>query len=149
MRAVIQRTLSSQVTSEGIETGRAGFGLTVLLGVGKEDGKEDVQYMSDKITNLRIFEDDQGKMNRSLMDIGGDMLVISQFTLYGDVRHGRRPGFDQAAPPMLAETLYDDFVAAVRSRGISAGTGVFRTDMVVTLANHGPVTILIDSKKKF
>ena len=149
MRAVIQRTLSSQVTSEGIETGKAGLGLTVLLGVGKEDGKEDVQYMADKITNLRIFEDDQGKMNRSLMDIGGDILVISQFTLYGDVRHGRRPGFDQAAPPMLAETLYDDFVAAVRSRGISAGTGVFRTDMVVTLANHGPVTILIDSKKKF
>ena len=149
MRAVIQRTLSSQVTSEGIETGKAGLGLTVLLGVGKEDGKEDVQYMADKITNLRIFEDDQGKMNRSLMDIGGDILVISQFTLYGDVRHGRRPGFDQAAPPMLAETLYEDFVAAVRSRGISVGTGVFRTEMVVTLANHGPVTILIDSKKKF
>lgn len=149
MRAVVQRTVSSQVTSEGIETGRAGLGLTVLLGVGKEDGKEDVQYMADKITNLRIFEDDQGKMNRSLMDIGGDMLVISQFTLYGDVRHGRRPGFDQAAPPVLAETLYEDFVAAVRSRGISAGTGVFRTEMVVTLANHGPVTILIDSKKKF
>jgi D-aminoacyl-tRNA deacylase len=149
MRAVIQRTLSSQVTSEGIETGKAGLGLTVLLGVGKEDGKEDVQYMADKITNLRIFEDDQGKMNRSLMDIGGDILVISQFTLYGDVRHGRRPGFDQAAPPMLAETLYEDFVAAVRSRGISVGTGVFRTEMVVTLANHGPVTILMDSKKKF
>ena len=149
MRAVIQRTLSSQVTSEGIETGKAGLGLTVLLGVGKEDGKEDVQYMADKITNLRIFEDDQGKMNRSLMDIGGDILVISQFTLYGDVRHGRRPGFDQAAPPMLAETLYEDFVAAVRRRGISVGTGVFRTEMVVTLANHGPVTILMDSKKKF
>ncbi|MCI1821932.1 MAG: D-aminoacyl-tRNA deacylase [Megasphaera sp.] len=149
MRAVIQRTLSSQVISEGIQTGKAGFGLTVLLGVGKEDGEEDVQYMADKITNLRVFEDDQGKMNRSLMDVGGDMLVISQFTLYGDVRHGRRPGFDQAAPPVMAEALYENFVAAVRRCGISVGTGVFRTEMVVTLANHGPVTILIDSKKKF
>ena len=122
MRAVVQRTLRSAVTSEGHECGRAGHGLTVLLGVGSDDTKDDVVYMAEKIMNLRIFEDDAGKMNRSLLDMGGDMLVVSQFTLYGDARRGRRPGFTGAAPPEMAARLYDDFVAAVRARGICVGT---------------------------
>ena len=105
MRAVVQRTLTSSVTSEGVETGRAGLGLTVLLGVAQDDDEKDALYMAEKIANLRIFEDDKGKMNRSLVDIGGDMLVVSQFTLCGDARHGRRPSFTEAAPPELAEAL--------------------------------------------
>lgn len=149
MRAVVQRTLSSSVTSEGVETGRAGAGLTVLLGVANEDDEKDAQYMADKIVHMRIFEDDQGKMNRSLLDIGGDMLIVSQFTLYGDVRHGRRPGFVQAAPPVLAETLYEQFVACVEDMGIRTASGRFRTEMVVSLENYGPVTLLVDSKKVF
>jgi D-tyrosyl-tRNA(Tyr) deacylase len=149
MRAVIQRTASSSVTSEGKFAGSVGPGLTVLLGVGQDDGEGDVVYMAEKISHLRIFEDDQGKMNRSLLDMGGAMLVISQFTLYGDVRHGRRPGFDQAADPVIAEQLYQQFVEQVRSYGITVKTGRFRTHMVVTLENDGPVTILMDSKKNF
>lgn len=149
MRAVVQRTLTSSVTSEGVETGRAGLGLTVLLGVAQDDDEKDALYMAEKIANLRIFEDDKGKMNRSLVDIGGDMLVVSQFTLCGDVRHGRRPSFTEAAPPELAEALYEKFVSAVSAMGIRAATGRFRTEMVVSLENHGPVTILVDSKKLF
>lgn len=149
MRAVVQRTLSSAVTSEGVETGRAGLGLTVLLGVARDDDEKDVQYMAEKIVNLRIFEDDKGKMNCSLADIGGDMLVVSQFTLCGDVRHGRRPSFTDAAPPEQAEALYEKFVSAVSAMGIHTATGRFRTEMVVSLENHGPVTILVDSKKLF
>lgn len=149
MRAVVQRTRSSSVTSNGVETGRIGPGLTVLLGIAADDTEQDVQYMADKITHLRIFEDEQDKMNCSLLDVGGDMLVISQFTLYGDARHGRRPSFTQAAPPAMAEPLYERFVQAVEKQGIHVGTGRFRTEMVVTLENHGPVTILVDSKKEF
>lgn len=149
MRAVVQRTLTSSVTSEGVETGRAGLGLTVLLGVAQDDDEKDALYMAEKISNLRIFEDDKGKMNRSLVDIGGDMLVVSQFTLCGDARHGRRPSFTEAAPPELAEALYEKFVSAVSAMGISTATGRFRTEMVVSLENHGPVTILVDSKKLF
>ncbi|WP_301859829.1 D-aminoacyl-tRNA deacylase [uncultured Megasphaera sp.] len=149
MRAVVQRTRSSSVTSNGVETGRIGPGLTVLLGIAADDTEQDVQYMADKITHLRIFEDEQDKMNCSLLDVGGDMLVISQFTLYGDARHGRRPSFTQAAPPAMAEPLYERFVQAVEKQGIHVGTGRFRTEMVVTLENHGPVTILLDSKKEF
>lgn len=149
MRAVVQRTLRSRVTSEGIETGTAAQGLTVLLGVGADDDERDVQYMADKITHLRIFEDSEGKMNQSLLDIRGDMLVVSQFTLYGDARHGRRPSFTEAAPPEVAERLYQRFVAAVEALGITVGTGKFRTHMVVSLENDGPVTILVDSKKVF
>ena len=149
MRAVVQRTLTSSVTSEGVETGRAGLGLTVLLGVAQDDDEKDVLYMAEKISNLRIFEDDKGKMNRSLVDIGGDMLVVSQFTLCGDARHGRRPSFTEAAPPELAEALYEKFVSAVSAMGIRTATGRFRTEMVVSLENHGPVTILVDSKKLF
>ena len=149
MRAVVQRTLTSSVTSEGVETGRAGLGLTVLLGVAQDDDEKDALYMAEKISNLRIFEDDKGKMNRSLVDIGGDMLVVSQFTLCGDARHGRRPRFTEAAPPELAEALYEKFVSAVSAMGIRTATGRFRTEMVVSLENHGPVTILVDSKKLF
>ncbi|AXL20552.1 MULTISPECIES: D-aminoacyl-tRNA deacylase [Megasphaera] len=149
MRAVVQRTLTSSVTSEGVETGRAGLGLTVLLGVAQDDNEKDALYMAEKIANLRIFEDDKGKMNRSLVDIGGDMLVVSQFTLCGDARHGRRPSFTEAAPPELAEALYEKFVSAVSAMGIRTATGRFRTEMVVSLENHGPVTILVDSKKLF
>ena len=149
MRAVVQRTLTSSVTSEGLETGRSGLGLTVLLGVAQDDDEKDALYMAEKISNLRIFEDDKGKMNRSLVDIGGDMLVVSQFTLCGDARHGRRPSFTEAAPPELAEALYEKFVSAVSAMGIRTATGRFRTEMVVSLENHGPVTILVDSKKLF
>lgn len=149
MRAVVQKTLSSSVTSEGIETGRIGHGLTVLLGVAADDDEKDVQYMVDKISHMRIFEDEAGKLNLSLLDVQGELLVVSQFTLYGDIRHGRRPSFTQAAPPELAEKLYAQFVAAVKALGIHTEIGRFRTEMVVTLANHGPVTILVDSKKGF
>lgn len=149
MRAVVQRTIPSSVTSEGTETGRIGEGLTVLLGVGRDDDEKDVVYTADKILNLRIFEDEEGKMNQSLLQKSGEMLVVSQFTLYGDVRHGRRPSFTAAAPPDLANRLYEDFVQYVEKQGVRVATGVFQTEMVVSLDNHGPVTILLDSKKEF
>lgn len=149
MRAVIQRTICSSVTSEGTETGRIGAGLTVLLGVGRDDDEKDVVYTADKILNLRIFEDEEGKMNQSLLQKSGEMLVVSQFTLYGDVRHGRRPSFTAAAPPDSANRLYEEFVQYVEKQGVRVATGVFQTEMVVSLDNHGPVTILLDSKKEF
>lgn len=149
MRAVVQRTIRSSVTSEGTETGRIGEGLTVLLGVGRDDDEKDVVYTADKILNLRIFEDEAGKMNQSLLQTGGEMLVISQFTLYGDVRHGRRPSFTAAAPPDSANRLYEEFVQYVEKQGVRVATGIFQTEMVVSLDNHGPVTILLDSKKEF
>lgn len=149
MRAVVQRTICSSVTSEGTETGRIGEGLTVLLGVGRDDDEKDVVYTADKILNLRIFEDEEGKMNQSLLQKSGEMLVVSQFTLYGDVRHGRRPSFTAAAPPDLANRLYEEFVQYVEKQGVRVATGVFQTEMVVSLDNHGPVTILLDSKKEF
>ena len=144
MRAVVQRTIRSSVTSEGTETGRIGEGLTVLL-----DDEKDVVYTADKILNLRIFEDEAGKMNQSLLQTGGEMLVVSQFTLYGDVRHGRRPSFTAAAHPDSANRLYEEFVQYVEKQGVRVATGVFQTEMVVSLDNHGPVTILLDSKKEF
>ena len=149
MRAVVQRTIRSSVTSEGTETGRIGEGLTVLLGVGRDDDEKDVVYTADKILNLCIFEDEEGKMNQSLLQKSGEMLVVSQFTLYGDVRHGRRPSFTAAAPPDLANRLYEEFVQYVEKQGVRVATGVFQTEMVVSLDNHGPVTILLDSKKEF
>lgn len=149
MRAVIQRTTAAKVTVDNTVVGQIGGGLTVLLGVGKDDTMVDVTYLAGKIINLRIFEDENGKMNRSLLAVNGEMLIVSQFTLYGDLRKGRRPGFDQAAPPEQANALYEAFVAAVRACGITVATGVFRTEMVVSLDNHGPVTLLVDSKKKF
>lgn len=149
MRAVVQRTICSSVTSEGTETGRIGEGLTVLLGVGRDDDEKDVVYTADKILNLRIFEDEEGKMNQSLLQTGGEMLVVSQFTLYGDARHGRRPSFTAAAPPDSANRLYEEFVQYVEKQGVRVATGIFQTEMVVSLDNHGPVTILLDSKKEF
>jgi len=149
MRAVVQRTIRSSVTSEGTETGRIGEGVTVLLGVGRDDDEKDVVYTADKILNLRIFEDEEGKMNQSLLQKGGEMLVVSQFTLYGDVRHGRRPSFTAAAPPDSANRLYEEFVQYVEKQGVRVATGIFQTEMVVSLDNHGPVTILLDSKKEF
>ncbi len=149
MRAVVQRTSSASVEVEGEIVGTANAGLTVLLGVGEGDTSEDVKYMAEKIVNLRIFEDENGKMNRSLLDVGGDLLVVSQFTLYGDCRKGRRPGFSDAASPEIAERLYGEFVDICREKGIAVGTGRFQTEMEVNLVNTGPVTILLDSRKLF
>ncbi len=145
MRACIQRVAEAHVTVEGIETGRIGRGLVVLLGVGHDDGEAEVNWLAEKIVGLRVFEDEAGKMNRSLAEVGGSMLVISQFTLYGDSRRGRRPSFTDAAPPELAERLYESFVAAVERAGIKVGTGRFRERMLVSLVNDGPVTLWIDS----
>jgi D-tyrosyl-tRNA(Tyr) deacylase len=145
MRACIQRVSEAHVTVDGSETGRIGRGLVVLLGVGHDDGDAEVSWLAEKIVGLRIFEDDAGKMNRSLAEVGGAMLVISQFTLYGDCRRGRRPSFTDAAPPELAERLYESFVAAVRRAGIEVATGQFREHMMVSLVNDGPVTLWIDT----
>ena len=134
---------------EGRLTGEIGPGLVVLLGIGRGDTAEDAAYLAEKITNLRIFDDEHGKMNRSLVDVGGAALVVSQFTLYGDARKGRRPGFDQAAPPEEANGLYEEFVRLLRAAGVRAETGVFQARMSVELTNEGPVTILLDSKKLF
>ncbi len=146
MRAVVQRVTQSQVTVDGDTVGAIGPGLMVLLGVAQGDTEQDADYLSDKIVNLRIFEDDAGKMNRSLPDDGGAMLVVSQFTLLGDCRKGRRPSFVDAAPPETAERLYDYFCDQVRARGVQVATGRFRAMMKVSLVNDGPVTLLIESK---
>lgn len=142
---MVQRVSSAAVVVEGETVGQIGPGLMVLLGVGHQDDAAAVRWMADKLVGLRIFEDDDGKMNRSLQDVDGQMLVVSQFTLLGDCKKGRRPSFIDAAPPELAERLYDDFVAAVRERGVTVGTGRFRTHMEVTLTNDGPVTLIVDS----
>lgn len=149
MRAVIQRVSRAKVTVEGETSGEIGTGLLVLLGVGGEDDESDAAYLADKTAGLRIFEDDAGKMNRSLVEIGGAALVVSQFTLYGDVRRGRRPSFDAAAPPALADQLYQQYTEQLRARGVPVETGVFQAMMKVELVNEGPVTILLDSKKLF
>ena len=149
MRAVVQRTKKSQVSVAGKIVGTANLGLTVLLGIDAADTIADTKYMADKILNLRIFEDDVGKMNLSLLDIGGDLLVVSQFTLYGDCRKGRRPSFTEAAPPDIAEPLYEEFVSLCREAGVQVGTGQFRTEMEVEMLNWGPVTMLVDSRKMF
>jgi D-tyrosyl-tRNA(Tyr) deacylase len=149
VRAVVQRVSEASV-SVGQETvGAIDQGLVVLLGVAKEDTSSDATYLAEKTAGLRIFEDDAGKMNRSVEEIGGSLLVISQFTLLGDCRKGRRPGFSDAAPPELADQLYEEYVAILRSRGINVATGVFRADMQVALVNDGPVTMLLDSRKLF
>ena len=145
MRACIQRVCQGQVTVAGEITGRIDHGLVVLLGVAHDDGARQVQWLAEKIAGLRIFEDDEGKLNRSLGEVGGAMLVVSQFTLYGDCRKGRRPSFVDAAPPGLAESLYEQFVACVVDLGIPVETGRFRAQMDVTLTNQGPVTIWIDT----
>lgn len=149
MRAVVQRVTSSSVTVEGETTGKIDKGLMVLLGVADGDTDKDVTYMVDKIVNLRIFEDENDKMNLSLQDIGGSLLVVSQFTLLGDCRKGRRPSFIEAAKPEIADNLYQKFVDKARSMGIRTETGRFKTHMMVELINDGPVTILVDSNKNF
>ncbi|MHC1758795.1 MAG: D-aminoacyl-tRNA deacylase [Negativicutes bacterium] len=149
MRAVVQRTGWSEVTVGGECVGRAGNGLTVLLGVGREDTEEDARYMADKIAHLRIFEDDAGKMNLSVQDVSGQILAISQFTLYGDCRKGRRPSFDPAASAENARSLYEKFVCELRAKGLTVECGQFQAEMKVTLENQGPVTLMIDSKKRF
>jgi D-tyrosyl-tRNA(Tyr) deacylase len=147
MRAVIQRVSRASVRINENTTGQIGHGLVVLLGIRTEDTTRDLQWLADKIVHLRIFDDDQGKMNRSLADIDGEMLIVSQFTIYGDCRKGRRPGYSNAAPPEIAEPLYQQFIEAVASQQISVATGTFRAAMEVELVNDGPVTLLLDSEK--
>lgn len=149
MRAVVQRVSRAEVRVDGRATGAVGRGLVVLLGVARDDGERDATFLADKVAALRIFEDDAGKMNRSVADVGGGVLVVSQFTLLGDARKGNRPSFVDAAPPDAASALYERFCAAVREKGIAVGTGVFRAHMDVELVNDGPVTILLDSRRLF
>jgi D-tyrosyl-tRNA(Tyr) deacylase len=147
MRAVVQRVSRANVTVEGRVAGEIGTGLLVLLGVSRTDNPEGAAYLAEKIANLRIFSDEAGKMNLSLLDIGGSALVVSQFTLYGDTRGGRRPSYIQAAPPEEASRLYEEFVRSMRAIGVTVETGVFQAHMQVELINDGPVTILLDSEK--
>ena len=147
MRAVVQRVSRAEVRVGGTVTGRIGRGLVVLLGVSRTDTERDGDYLLDKVVGLRIFPDAEGKMNLGLEEAGGELLVVSQFTLYGDTRRGRRPSFVEAAPPELAVALYDRFVEAARRRGLTVGTGVFQAMMEVELVNDGPVTILVNSER--
>ncbi|CEN80359.1 D-aminoacyl-tRNA deacylase [Paraclostridium sordellii] len=149
MRAVVQRVASSKVIVDESTIGEINKGLLILLGVTHEDTSKDVDYLLDKIVNLRIFEDENDKMNLSLKDVNGELLVVSQFTLYGDCRKGRRPNFTNAAKPDLATSLYEKFIDKAKKEGIKVGTGKFGAHMMVDLVNDGPVTILIDSEKTF
>jgi D-tyrosyl-tRNA(Tyr) deacylase len=149
VRVVIQRVSEASVTVDQQTVGAIGQGLMVLLGVAQGDTSQEAKSLAEKTAGLRIFEDDAGKMNRSVEEIGGSLLVVSQFTLLGDCRKGRRPGFTDAAQPELADQLYEEYVAALRSRGVNVATGVFRADMQVALVNDGPVTMLLDSRKQF
>jgi len=149
MRAVVQRVTRAQVAVNGEITGQIGLGLLVLLGLGQDDSEADATYLAEKIAGLRVFEDEQGKMNRSARDAGGSVLAVSQFTLYGDVRRGKRPSFDAAAPPEKARRLYEFFVEQIRAAGVRCETGRFQETMKVELVNEGPVTILLDSEKGF
>lgn len=149
MRTVVQRVSRAQVSIENKIKGSIGKGLVVFVGISATDSEKDIQWLAEKIVHLRIFEDDAGKMNTSLTDIEGEMLIVSQFTLYGDCRKGRRPGFSGAAPPLKAEPYYQKFVQEVKSKGIQVATGTFQADMQVELINDGPVTLLLDSEKKF
>ena len=149
MRAVIQRVKEANVRVADQEVGRIDHGILVLLGVGHQDGPKDAQYMAEKVVHLRIFADDQGKMNRSLLDVGGGLLAVSQFTLWGDCRKGRRPSFVAAADPAKAEALYEAFINNARSLGVNVASGRFQEMMEVSLINDGPVTLLLDSKKEF
>ena len=148
MRVVIQRVSSARVRVEGKILGEIGKGFLVLLGVGKEDTEKDADWLAEKIVGLRVFEDEQGKFNFSLKEVGGEILIVSQFTLYGDCRKGRRPSFDHSAPPELAEKLYNYFVEKVKEKGIKVATGKFQALMEVELVNQGPVTLIIDTQKK-
>jgi D-tyrosyl-tRNA(Tyr) deacylase len=149
MRAVVQRVSSASVAVGDRIAGRIAHGLLVLLGVENDDGPADVQYIAGKIGDLRVFEDDAHHMNRSVQDVGGSVLVVSQFTLAGDCRKGRRPSFDAAAPPAIAKPLYQDVVRELRARGLPVETGEFKAMMQVSLVNDGPVTLLLDSRKTF
>lgn len=149
MRSVVQRVAHASVSVDGECIGKIGKGFLVLLGVSDDDTQKDVEYMADKITGLRVFEDEDEKMNLSLADIGGEILVISQFTLYGDCRKGRRPSFCAAGAPEHANKLYEDFTQYVRQKGFKTETGSFGADMKVELLNDGPVTLMLDSKKLF
>lgn len=149
MRCVIQRVTEASVSVAGDVVGKIGRGFMILIGVSIEDTDKDLKYMADKIPNLRIFEDEQGKMNLSLKDTGGEILAVSQFTLYGDARGSRRPSFIQAARPEMANDYYERLVEAWRAQGIHVETGVFRADMQVALVNDGPVTMLMDSTRAF
>ena len=149
MRAVVQRVKRAEVRLGEEVVGRIGVGVVVLLGVGKSDTEATAEAMAEKIANLRVFDDDQGRMNRSLLETGGQALCVSQFTLYGDCRKGRRPSYDQAAAPDRALLLYESFVASLRKRGVSTETGRFRAMMDVELVNDGPVTLLLDSDRQF
>ncbi len=149
MRAVVQRVSRAKVTVNGRVTGEIGTGLMILLGVGRNDTSAVASRMAERCANLRIFEDDQGKMNLSLMDVKGSVLAVSQFTLYGDARGQRRPSFISAAPPELAKTLYEEFCESLRKLGVNVATGIFQAMMSVELVNEGPVTILLDSENTF
>jgi D-tyrosyl-tRNA(Tyr) deacylase len=148
MKALLQRVNKGSVESEGKMTGVIGKGLVVLLGVENDDSEKDLDYLVDKTVNLRIFDDGDGKMNLSLLDVGGEMLVVSQFTLLADTRKGRRPSYINAAPPAVADSFYEEFIKKVRGLGVKVETGVFQTMMVVHIENDGPVTIMVDSKDK-
>ena len=147
MRAVVQRASRASITIDGTTTAAIGPGLVILLGIRASDTADDAKWLIDKIVNLRIFEDPDGKMNVSLADTGGEMLIVSQFTLYGDCRKGRRPGFSAAAPPAIAEPLYNRFIEMAEESGLRVATGVFQAAMQVELVNDGPVTLLVDSEK--
>ena len=149
MRAVIQRVERASVSVEGEIRGQIGAGFLVLIGVEEGDGDADFRYIAEKVPNLRVFEDEQGKMNRSLLDVGGELLAVSQFTLLGDARGGRRPSCITAARPETADPMYERLVADWRARGIRVETGVFGAHMKVALVNDGPVTILLDSRRRF
>jgi D-tyrosyl-tRNA(Tyr) deacylase len=149
VRAVVQRVSRAQVSVGEEVVGKIDAGLLVLLGVSKDDSSVDAEYLATKVVGLRIFEDENGKMNRSVVEMGGAVLAVSQFTLYGDVRKGKRPSLDDAAPPQVANQLYEDFVQKVRDAGVRCETGRFQSMMQVELVNDGPVTILLDSKRTF
>ncbi len=149
MRAVVQLVSAAKVTVNNKTTGQIGAGLLVLLGVSQDDTEADAAYLADKIVHLRIFQDDQGLMNRSVAEVGGEILVVSQFTLFGDCRKGRRPSYSKAAPPDRAKRLYELFAGEVRKKGIPVAKGEFQAMMQVSLVNNGPVTLLLDSKKVF
>ncbi len=149
MRAVVQRVSSASVIVDGEVVGRIGRGFVVLLAVAADDTQDDVVYMAQKVAGLRVLADDEGKMNRALAEVGGQVLVVTQFTLYGDCRRGRRPSFIDAAPPDRAEVLYRSFVAELKGQGIDVQTGRFQVHMDVALVNDGPVTLLVDSRKQF
>jgi D-tyrosyl-tRNA(Tyr) deacylase len=149
MRIVIQRVARARVRVGEATVGEIGRGLLVLVSVGSADGPRDIEYIAAKLRDLRIFEDDEGRMNRSILDAGGALLVVSQFTLHGDVRKGRRPSFDKAAPPQVARQIYEDLVRVLRGYGLAVETGAFQARMQVELVNDGPVTILLDSERTF